>query len=201
MGALSHGWNPTSNLFDHVVPYVFISDGDDSTGCAYHPKSNYTLPDTFGKWDYMFQCNGWGQAYYSSKGASESNLGKAVTPAPQNDPDVDWDNLDDSSEVDADGNPIEKYTKLDWSDYAPAIGSVWEDKPGMIWIKISAAAMGYPSDISGYKFYINTWDFDMGSPRGIKAGNCERYKFGTGTLTVAETPLVCDETDTVIVIE
>ena len=28
MGALSSAWNPTSNLFDHVVFYVFISDGD-----------------------------------------------------------------------------------------------------------------------------------------------------------------------------
>ena len=201
MGALSHGWNPTSNLFDHVVPYVFISDGDDATGCAVQPKSNYTLPSVFGKWDYMFQCNGWGQAYYSASGADASTLGKAVTPAPENSPDVDWDNIDDSSAVDASGNPIEKYAVLDWSDYAPAIGSEWEDKPGMIWIKITAAAMGYPDDISGYKFYINTWDFDMGSPRGLKAGDAEVYKFGSGSIAVENTPLVCDETDNVIVIE
>lgn len=201
MGAISHGWNPTSNAFDHVVPYVFISDGDDSTGCEYHPKSNYKLPDTFGKWDYMFQCNGWGQAFYSAKGADSSNLGKAVTPAPVNEPTVDWDKINDSSAVDSEGNAIEKYAKVDWSSYAPEIGSEWKNKPEMIWIKISAAAMGYPSDISGYKFYVNTWDFDMGSPRGLKAGDAERYKFGSGSLSVSETPLVCDETDEVIVIK
>ena len=201
MGAISHGWNPTSNAFDHFVPYIFISDGDDSTGCEYHPKSNYKLPESFGKWDYMFQCNGWGQAYYSAQGADSLNLGKAVTPAPTNEPTVDWEKIDDSSAVDADGNAIEKYAKLDWSSYAPAIGSEWAEKPEMIWIKISAAAMGYPSDISGYKFYVNTWDFDMGSPRGLKAGNAERYKFGSGSLSVDETPLVCDETDEIIVIK
>ncbi len=201
MGALSQGWNPTSNLFDHVVFYIFISDGNDTSGCAYHPKSNYTLPSSFGKWDYMYQANGWGQAYYSAAGASETNLGKAVTPAPQNDPAVDWENIDDSSATDAEGNPIEKYAVLDWSGYAPAPGSEWADKAGMIWFKISAAAMGYPSDISGYKFYINTWDFDMGSPRGLKAGDAERYKFGSGNLSVDQVPLVCDETDTVITID
>lgn len=195
MNAIAHGWNPTSNFFDHVVFYIFISDGDDSTGCEYHSKSNYQLPAAFGKWDYMFQANGWGQAYYSSEGASLTTLGKAVTPAPKNEPAVDWDNIDDSA------TSIEKYALLDWSNYSPAIGSEFADKPGMIWFKISAAAMGYPSSISGYKFYINTFDFDMGSPRGIKAGEPEKYKYGTGDLSVAETPAVCDETDEIIVIE
>ncbi|WP_294428987.1 alpha-amylase family glycosyl hydrolase [uncultured Treponema sp.] len=209
MGAVSHGWNPTSNQFDHVVPYIFISNGNDSDGCEYHPKSNYKLPDSFGKWDYMFQCNGWGQSYYSSSGADSSTFGKAVTPAPANTPTVAWEQLEDADgktleqyqDLDSEGAVIEKYAKLDWSGYAPEIGSVWADKPGMIWIKISAAAMGYPSDITGYKFYINTWDFDMGSPRGLKAGDSDRYKFGSGTLSVDDVPLVCDETNNVIVIE
>lgn len=195
MSALSRSWNPTSNLFDHVVFYVFISDGDDSTGCNVHPKSNYELPGAFGKWDYMFQCNGWGQGYYSSKNADASNLGTATTPAPNNSPAVDWNNLGDNVAG------IEKYHVLDWSGYSPAIDSEWEDKSGMIWFNISAAAMGYPKDISGYKFYINTWDFDMGSPRGIKAGDAEQYKFGTGELDVDSVPLVCDETDEIIVIK
>lgn len=195
MSALSRSWNPTSNLFDHVVFYVFVSDGDDADGCNVHPKSNYELPGAFGKWDYMFQCNGWGQAYYSAKNADASNLGTATTPAPNNSPAVDWDNLDDNV------TGIEQYHVLDWSDYSPAIGSEWEDKTGMIWFNISAAAMGYPKDIAGYKFYINTWDFDMGSPRGIKAGDAEQYKFGTGELAVDTVPLVCDETDEIIVIE
>ena len=70
----------------------------------------------------------------------------------------------------------------------------------MIWISISAAAMGYPKDVTGYKFYINNWDFDMGSPRGLKEGDAEQYKFGSGTLSVSEVPLVCDELDEPIVI-
>lgn len=196
MSAIAHGWNPTSNLFDHVVFYVFISDGDTSTGCEYHPKSNYKLPSSIGTWDYMYQANGWGQAFYSSKNASDSILGTAVTPAPSNKPSVDWNNINDSL---IDG--VEKYAKLDWSGYEPEIGAEWADKPGMIWFKISAAAMGSPNDISGYKIYINTWDFDMGSPRGLKEGDAERYKFGSGTLSVGNVPLVCDETDNVIIIE
>ncbi|MCK9171228.1 MAG: alpha-amylase family glycosyl hydrolase [Treponema sp.] len=196
MGALSHGWNPASNLFDHVVFYIFISDGDDTTGCEYHPKSNYTLPSAFGKWDYMFQANGWGQSYYSAKNATASNLGTAVTPAPVNSPAVDWAHINDSLV-----SGVEKYAIMDWSSYDPAIGSEWADKTGMIWFKISAAAMGYPSSITGYKFYINDWDFDMGSPRGVVSGNAERYKFGTGTLAVDDTPKVTDETDNVITIK
>ena len=201
MGAISHGWNPTSNAFDHLVPYIFISDGNDETGCEYHPKSNYKLPENFGKWDYMFQCNGWGQAYYSAAGASESNLGKAVTPAPQNEPTVDWEKIKDEEALDENGEVIPKYAKLDWSSYAPEIGSEWAEKAEIIWIKISAAAMGFPKDITGYKFYINTYDFDMGSPRGMKEGDAERYKFGTSDLSVDDVPLVCDETDEVVVIK
>lgn len=194
MSALAHGWNPTSNFFDHVVFYVFVSDGDDTTGCEYHSGSNYQLPSAFGKWDYMYQANGWGQAYYSSKDATKDKLGTAVTPAPVNEPAVDWANIKENSK------DIEKYATLDWSDYNPSIGDEFKDKPGMVWFKVSAAAMGSPVSIKGYKFYINTYDFDMGSPRGIKAGDPEQYKFGTGSLTIAETPVVCDETDNIIVI-
>lgn len=193
MGALSCAWNPTSNFFDHVVFYVFISDGD-GNGCSVHPKSNYTLPESFGAWDYMYQANGWGQAYYSSAKAGVSNPGTATTPSPINSPAVDWDNLEDNV------TGIDKYHVLDWSDYNPEIGDEWADKTGMIWLSISAAAMGYPKDITGYKFYINNWDFDMGSPRGLKEGDAEQYKFGSGTLSASAVPLVCDETDTVITI-
>lgn len=194
MGAISKNWSPSSNLFDHVVFYVFISDGDDSTGCGYHPKSNYELPASFGKWDYMFQCNGWGQAYYSSEGASETSLGKSVTPAPANDPSVDWEHVDLDSVV-------EQYAKLDWSSYSSSIDDEFKEKPGMIYFKISAATMGYPKDISGYKFYINTWDFDMGSPRGLIEGDATRYRFACGNMNIDKVPLVCDETDDIITID
>lgn len=201
MNAISHSWNPTSNLFDHVVFYVFISDGDDN-GCAYHPQSNYELPASFGKWDYLYQCNGWGQGYYSSVNADADSLGTAVTPAPEQLPAVDWAHITQTGS-------IKGYATLDWSDYNPEIGSEWADKPGMIWIKISAASMGYPSDISGYKFYINTWDFDMGNPRGIVKGEPEEYKFGTGDTNIEPekgnegyqpVPFVCDELDNIITI-
>lgn len=187
MSGIAHTWGPTSNLFDHVMFYVFVSDGDDKTGCEYHPGANYKLPDSFGKWNYMFQCYGWGQAYYSSEGASETALGKLSTPGPENYPDVAWDKIPDD-----DGD---KYVVLDWSDYNPEIGSEFEEKPGMIYFTISAAAMGYPSDISGYKFYINTWDYGLAENRALQEGTATAWNFGTGTLSLSECPRVCDETD------
>ena len=196
MDGISHGWNPTSNLFDHVVFYIFVSDGNDAKGCEFHPKSNYKLPNAFGKWDYMYQANGWGNSFYSSEGASSTVLGKATTPAPVNSPAVAWDKLNDN-EVEG----ITKYVKPDWSSYNPNIGDFFADKPGMIWFEISAASIGYPANLSGYKFYVNTWDFDMGSPRGVVKGDATRYKFGSGELDVDSIPLVCDETDNIITIE
>ena len=194
MGGISNAWNPTTSLFDHVVFYIFISDGKDDEGCEYHPKSNYKLPVSFGKWDYMYQCNGWGNSFYKAMNASSSNLGTATTPCPTNEPGVDWKNvkLDDT---------IPSYAKLDWSAYKPKIGDEFTEKPGMIYFKISAAAMGYPKDITGYKFYVNTWDFDMGSPRGVKEGDASQYKFGSGNLNPNDIPLVCDELDEPIVIK
>lgn len=194
MKSISRSWDPTSNFFDHVVFYVFISDGDDSTGCQYHSKNTYELPNTFGKWDYMFQCNGWGNGYYSSNGADFSSLGVAITPSAKNEPTVNWEEIDKAA------GETTVYTELDWTDYNPEIGSEWQEKPGMIWFTISAAAMGYPSDISGYKFYINNYDFDMGNPRGMVEGDPEQWKFGTGSISLDECPRVVDETDEIIII-
>jgi len=193
MGAISHGWNPTSNLFDHVIFNLFISDGDDTTGCAAQPNCNYTLPAAFGKWDYMFLAQGWGQTFCSSDNASATNSGTVKTPSPKNDPPVAWDKIDDNAVPN-----MEKYSKPDWSSYNPAIGDEFADKPGMIWFKISAASIGFPKNLASYKFYLNTWDFDMGNPRGVKDGDAERYKFGSGSLKASEIPTVCDETDEII---
>ena len=139
--------------------------------------------------------NGWGQSYYKSAGAAENTLGNAITPSANNSPAVDWVGLgvlaNDPDVTDVD---------LDWSDYNPQIGDEWEDKPGMIWITISAGAMGYPKSIDGYKFFIDDYDFDMGSPRGMVEGEAEEWKFGTGDLKLEETPRVVDEGDEVIVI-
>ena len=143
----------------------------------------------------MYQCNGWGSGYYSKEGATETSLGKAVTPAPKNTPAVAWEKLS----AEAGQDIVEK--DLDWSDYSPEIGSVWEDKPGMIWFTISAASIGYPKNIDGYKIYINNFDFDMGSPRGMIDGEPETWKFGTGSIPKDNCPAVVDETDSVIIIK
>lgn len=192
MSGISHAWGPTSNLFDHVGFFVFISDGTDS-GCEYHPQYNYKLPENFGKWNYMFLCYGWSQSYYSSVNADKDNFGTATTPAPQNNPPVDWENIPDE-----DGD---KYVVLDWSDYNPSIGDAFVEKPGMIYFRISAAALGSPASLKGYKFYLNTWDFDMQKQRGMQAGDATKWNFGTGDLPLKDVPYVCDELDNVIVIE
>ena len=70
----------------------------------------------------------------------------------------------------------------------------------MIWFTISAASLGYPEDITGYKIYVNTFDYDMGAPRGMVEDFPEEWKFGT-SLTLQETPRVIDETDNIIVIQ
>ena len=57
----------------------------------------------------------------------------------------------------------------------------------MILFTIPANAIGNPSNLKGYKFYINTYDFDMGNPRGMITGSkAEQYKFAT-QVTFAET--------------
>ena len=194
MKAISRSWDPTSNFFDHVVLYMFVADTDASTGCEYHSKNNYKLPEEFGKWDYMFQCNGWGQSFYSSTGADKDTLGKASTPSANNTPAVNWDYFDELAGEEVILQDLSDY----WTDYNPEIGDEWEDKPGMIWITLTAGALGYPSDISGYKIFFDNYDFDMGSPRGIVEGDSVEWKFGTGELTLEETPKVVDEIDTVI---
>ena len=113
-----------------------------------------------------------------------------------NSPAVAWDKLNDNEVA-----GIPKYVKPDWSSYNPNIGDFFAEKPGMILFEISAASIGYPANLSGYKFYVNTWDFDMGSPRGVVKGDASRYKFGSGELDVNSIPLVCDETDNIITIE
>lgn len=218
MRDLSKTWNPTSNFFDHVIFHLFISDGNDATGCEYQPNFDYKLPESFGKWDYMYQCNGWGQGYYSSEGAGKNKLGKATSPTPSNSPAVDWDNITNNEGIASMYSVWNKYLK---TDIEP--GNEWQDVPGMIWFTIPSGSIGNPANLSGYKFYINTYDFDMGNPRGMIVGsNPEQYKFATALtfeetgstenideLTTAEinqiildaTPKVVDELDNPIVLD
>ena len=217
MNTLSNTWNPTSNYFDHVIFHLFISDGDDNTGCEYHPNYDYKLPENFGKWDYMYQCNGWGQAFYSCDGAGKDSLGKAVTPTPSNSPVVDWKNITNTEGLAKLKSTWNKYLKKEI-----AAGTEWQDVPGMIWFTIPANAIGNPANLSGYKFYINTYDFDMGNPRGMIVGKPEQYKYATSLsfeetgsslnkeslsedeinkIILDKTPKVIDELDASIILE
>lgn len=186
MDSISKTWNPTANIFDHVIFNIFIGTPEQN-GCTYHSGYNYELPNNF-KWDFMYQPNGWGSSYYSKEGASLTSLGKAITPSPTNTPVVNYD-----KDTDEDG-----MIELNWENYTPT--EEWQDESGMIWFTISASSLGYPKDITGYKIYINTYDFDMGAPRGMVEGEHEEWKFGTA-ISLEDTPRVIDELDTIIEIK
>lgn len=87
MKSISKIWNPTINLFDHVLFSIFFAKPGSTSGCSVHPNQNYTLPDGF-QWDYMLKAEGWGSSFFSSIGASATKSGEAVTPAPTSE--VDW---------------------------------------------------------------------------------------------------------------
>jgi hypothetical protein len=171
MSSVTTTWNPTINKFDHVLFNIFVSDGD-SNGCTVQPNRNYTLPEDF-HWDYLYIGSGWANSYYSKIDADSTSYGTAASPAPTSV--VDW-------------------TK-DSDDDAVMTGT-----DAVILFTFSAASLGYPSDISGYKFYINTWDEDMGALRSFVTGSSTQWKYGTGTCAEEDFPLVADETDTIIVI-
>ncbi len=84
---MSKVWNPTTNMFDHVMFGIFFQKPGSSTGCALYPKHNYTLPDSF-KWDYLLKMEGWSSFAYSSVGASATDNGTPVSVAPTSK--VDW---------------------------------------------------------------------------------------------------------------
>ncbi|ULQ60873.1 hypothetical protein K7I13_06305 [Brucepastera parasyntrophica] len=79
--SMSKGWNPTKNMYDHVLFNIFLAKPGSTEGCTVQPNHNYTLPDNFA-WDYMMKAEGWSTAFYSSEGADATNNGTSVTPAP-----------------------------------------------------------------------------------------------------------------------
>jgi glycosidase len=81
MRSVSREWNPTTNLFDHVMFSIFFEKPDSTAGCSVQPNQNYTLPAGF-KWDYMLKAYGWSTSFYNSTGASATANGTSVTPAP-----------------------------------------------------------------------------------------------------------------------
>ncbi|OHD16811.1 MAG: hypothetical protein A2Y34_12440 [Spirochaetes bacterium GWC1_27_15] len=60
----------------------------------------------------------------------------------------------------------------------------------------SSSSIGNPTNLSGWKIYISTWDEDNGTPRRLKT-TATAYEFGGGDGT--KDPLVIDETDIITI--
>lgn len=174
---VSKTWNPAINQFDHVLMNIFFEKPGSTTGCGYHPNHNYEFAtstvasvQTF-KWDYFYKAEGWSNTYYSSVGAGENSNGTSVTPAPTGS--VDW-----TLDTDGDGN-ISR---------------------GTISFIIPAASLGNPSSLTGWKVFIDTYDYDMGKLRAMQEGAAGQWAVGTGTCPLADAPRVLDEIDDVILL-
>lgn len=80
MASVSDTWLPTLG-FDHVGFTLFIHLPGVSDGLQVLPKLNATMPGGQ-TWERQLLVFGWQNSLYSSKGASATRYGKAVTPAP-----------------------------------------------------------------------------------------------------------------------
>ncbi|WP_429068386.1 alpha-amylase family glycosyl hydrolase [Aeromonas bestiarum] len=80
MASVTDTWLPTLG-FDHVGFSIFIHLPGVSDGLRVLPKLNATMPSGQ-TWDRQLLVFGWQNSLYSSKGASATRYGKAVTPAP-----------------------------------------------------------------------------------------------------------------------
>ena len=130
---------------------------------------------------------------------------------------MDWKNITNTEGLAKLKSTWNKYLKKEI-----AAGTEWQDVPGMIWFTIPANAIGNPANLSGYKFYINTYDFDMGNPREMIVGKPEQYKYATSLsfeetgsslnkeslsedeinkIILDKTPKVIDELDASIILE
>ena len=77
-------------------------------------------------------------------------------------------------------------SEVDWS-----VTSATTYQPGLIKFYIKGASLGNPTSLSGWKIYINTYDYDMGDLRGMAVAP-SGWKFGGGDISTD--PLVIDET-------
>ena len=79
MEEISDGWGP-ANGFDHVLFYIYI-DLPGREGVRVLPNINASAPEGFA-WDAMAFVEGWNSLNTSSAGASETEYGVALFPAP-----------------------------------------------------------------------------------------------------------------------
>lgn len=168
MGNVSREWNPTANLFDHVMFSIMFEKPGSTNGVAIQPKHNYTLPNGF-KWDYMLKAYGWSTSFYNSYGADSNNNGTSATPAPVSF--VDWATISEDETL---------------------------MQNGVVEFVVRAASLGSPESLDGWKIYINTYDMDFDQLRGMVEGDVTgsgKYAFGSGTADPATAPKVLDETE------
>ncbi|MBL7111527.1 MAG: alpha-amylase [Bacteroidales bacterium] len=104
MGQISRIWLPP-NTFDHALINIFI-DLPGREGVQALPFQNADMPDG-GAWDYLVSTAGFGNAIYSSEGASATNTGKATGPAAMVSSDLDSRTITFMIASEALGNPLE----------------------------------------------------------------------------------------------
>ena len=80
MHEVTTSWNP-ANGFDHVAFTIFIELPGRAGGATVMPLQNASLPAGM-RWHLRLRAGGWSNALFSAEGASATQEGKPVTPAP-----------------------------------------------------------------------------------------------------------------------
>jgi glycosidase len=80
MAKLTDTWVPT-NGFDHVGFSIFMHLPEQAGGATVLPKIQASMPDGE-TWQRQVVAFGWQNSLYSSEGATDSQFGKAISPAP-----------------------------------------------------------------------------------------------------------------------
>ncbi len=80
MAKLTDTWVPT-NGFDHVGFSIFMHLPEQAGGATVLPKIQASMPDGE-TWQRQVVAFGWQNSLYSSEGATASQFGKAISPAP-----------------------------------------------------------------------------------------------------------------------
>lgn len=78
--AMASAWNP-ANGFDHVAFTVYVELPGRAGGATVMPLQNAELPEGM-RWHYRLRVHGWSNALFSAGGASATDEGTPVTPAP-----------------------------------------------------------------------------------------------------------------------
>lgn len=223
MDQISNKWSPSPNSFDHVMFYVFINTtgtGTDS-GCDVLPNGHYTLPSDFGKWNYLYVCDGWSNRIYESTDATTANWGTPSSPVPSNKPGISWEGVrlftsdqGKSYNFATLREKWEPWISATVSSPVVAKGTAWptDSTPpaghnisGIIWLDIPAATFGSPTSLAGIKILVATYDADSGKPRELVAAggaddSAKAWKFLTEG-TPSSVPMLTDVLDEVITLE